>query len=66
MPLCECLHCERPAEVNELGLCARCQATPTVAVLYLRREGWTPAWEEHLRLLTRRAKQKLPLFETND
>ena len=33
------------------------------AILYLRRRGWTPAWEEHLRRLARRARARQPLFE---
>ena len=58
-----CLHCEQPGEVDHLELCATCAAERVVRVLYLRRRGWTPAWEEHLRRLTRRAKEKQPLFE---
>jgi len=59
----ECVHCERLAEIDEQGLCPRCRAIPSVVVLYLRRRGWTPAWEAHLRELTRRAQAGLPLFE---
>ena len=27
--------------------------------------GWTPQWELHLRRLTERAKQRLPLFDND-
>jgi hypothetical protein len=58
-----CLHCERRPPSNALGLCADCNAVKGVRVLYLRRRGWTPAWEMHLRRLAERAKQRLPLFD---
>jgi hypothetical protein len=57
-----CEHCEKPAERDELGLCPACAAVPSIRVLYSRRPGWTPAWEERLRRLARRARQGLPLF----
>lgn len=60
LPCCE--HCEKPAGRDELGLCARCASQEAVRVLYTRRRGWTPEWEEHLRRLRRRAKARLPLF----
>lgn len=57
-----CLHCEqRPAE-TALGLCPVCHAVKGFRVLYLRRRGWTPEWEQHLRRLTERARLRLPLF----
>lgn len=58
-----CVHCERAAIVDRLGLCPACQAVETTRVLYVRRRGWTPAREAHLRRLTRRARARLPLFE---
>lgn len=58
-----CVHCEREAERNDVGLCPACRAVETIRVLYVRRRGWTPAWERHLRRLTRRARAGLPLFE---
>jgi hypothetical protein len=58
-----CVHCERRPVGNGLGLCAACNAVQGVRVLYLRRRGWTPEWEEHLRQLTRRAQARLPLFD---
>ncbi len=59
-----CLHCERRPAAGALGLCAACHARSCVRVLYeVRRRGWTPEWEAHLRRLTERAKRKLPLFE---
>jgi hypothetical protein len=58
-----CLHCDSRPPVNGLGLCFACNAVKGVRVLYLRRRGWTPEWEAHLRRLTERARQRLPLFE---
>jgi hypothetical protein len=58
-----CLHCEKAAAANGLGLCPACNAVPGIRVLYLRRRGWTPQWELHLRRLTDRARRRLPLFE---
>ena len=57
-----CLHCERRPSATALGLCSVCHAVKGIRVLYLRRRGWTPEWELHLRRLTERAKQRLPLF----
>jgi hypothetical protein len=57
-----CIHCEQRLAVSDLGLCSVCHAAKNIRVLYLRRRGWTPAWEMHLRRLTARAKQRLPLF----
>jgi hypothetical protein len=57
------LHCERRPAVNRLGLCAHCHGIRSIRRLYLRRPGWTPEWEAHLRRLTERAKRRLPLFE---
>lgn len=61
-----CEHCENPGTLDERGLCATCQQVESICVLYTRRRGWTPAWEENLRRLTRRAKLRLPLFEDVD
>ena len=61
-----CLHCEQPGLVDELELCAVCGSENVVRVLYLRRRGWTPSGEEHLRRLTRRAKEQRPLFEVEE
>jgi hypothetical protein len=58
-----CLHCERRPPATGLGLCAACNAVKGVPRLYVHRRGWTPAWEEHLRRLTERARLRLPLFE---
>jgi hypothetical protein len=60
-----CLHCERRPPAGGLGLCSRCHAHTTIRRLYLRRRGWTPQWEAHLRRLTERAKQRLPLFDND-
>ena len=58
-----CLHCERRPPAGALGLCAVCHGRPCIRVLYaVRRHGWTPAWEAHLRRLAERAKRGLPLF----
>jgi hypothetical protein len=57
-----CLHCERRPQATGLGLCADCYAVRTIRLLYIRRRGWTPEWEAHLRRLTERARQQLPLF----
>ncbi len=57
-----CLHCEQRPNATELGLCAVCDAADNIRVLYVRRRGWTPEWELHLRRLTARARQRLPLF----
>ncbi len=58
-----CLHCEKAAAVDGLGLCPACRAVPGIRVLYVRRRGWTPQWEMHLRRLADRARRRLPLFE---
>ncbi len=58
-----CLHCERRPRGSGLGLCAPCNAKKTFRILYVRRRGWTPQWEAHLRRLTERARQRLPLFD---
>jgi hypothetical protein len=58
-----CVHCEERPAANGLGLCPACNARRGTRVLYLRRRGWTPEWEAHLRRLTRRAKLRLPLFD---
>ncbi|HWG41737.1 MAG TPA: hypothetical protein VN688_03055 [Gemmataceae bacterium] len=57
-----CIHCEQRPAVSVLDLCSVCHAAKNIRVLYLRRRGWTPEWEMHLRHLTARAKQRLPLF----
>jgi hypothetical protein len=57
-----CVHCERRPPATDLDLCEVCYAVKSIRVLYLRRRGWTPEWEQHLRRLTARAKQRLPLF----
>lgn len=57
-----CLYCEGQPRVTPVGLCAGCDATPNIRVLYARRRGWTPEWEAHLLRLTARAKARLPLF----
>lgn len=61
-----CLFCERQPAATRLGLCARCHAIKGVRRLYLRRHGWTPAWEAHLRRLAERARLRLPLFPRPD
>jgi hypothetical protein len=58
-----CLHCERAAAANGLGLCPACNEVPGIRSLYFKRRGWTPQWEAHLRRLTRRARLGLPLFD---
>jgi hypothetical protein len=58
-----CLHCEHAPAAHRLGLCAACAGTRQIRVLYRRRRNWTPQWEQHLRRLTRRAQQGLPLFD---
>jgi len=57
-----CLHCEAEPAADRLGLCEGCAAKEKVRVLYERRKGWTPEWEEHLIELTRRAQRREPLF----
>jgi hypothetical protein len=57
-----CLHCEREPPGNRFGLCVHCHALPGVRRLYLRRRGWSAAWERHLRTLTARASKRLDLF----
>ena len=57
-----CVHCEQRPSATALDLCSVCDAAKNIRVLYLRRRGWTPEWEQHLRRLTARAKQRLPLF----
>jgi hypothetical protein len=57
-----CVHCEQRPSVSPLGLCAVCHAVKGIRLLYVRRRGWTPQWELHLRRLTARAQQGLPLF----
>jgi hypothetical protein len=60
-----CLHCERRSRGSGLGLCRRCFAKKSIRILYVRRRGWTPRWEAHLRRLTERARQRLPLFDVD-
>ena len=58
-----CLHCEQCPNATDLGLCAVCHAAENIRALYMRRRRrWTPEWELHLRRLTERARQRLPLF----
>jgi hypothetical protein len=57
-----CVHCERRPSTSALDLCSVCHAVKSIRVLYLRRRGWTPHWEQHLRRLAARAQQRLPLF----
>jgi hypothetical protein len=57
-----CLHCEQQPPTTGLGLCAACAAIKGVRLLYIKRRGWTPEWEAHLRRLTARARHRLPLF----
>jgi len=57
-----CLHCERRPAATTRGLCPVCHGVKGIRVLYLRRRGWTPAWEAHLLRLTERASRRLPLF----
>jgi hypothetical protein len=58
-----CLHCERHPAGTHLGLCLACHAVSGIRLLYsTRRHGWTPEWEAHLRRLTERARNRLPLF----
>jgi len=57
-----CLHCEGPAPVTALGLCAACHARSPIRRLYYRRRGWTAVDEQILRQLRARANQGLPLF----
>ncbi len=57
-----CVHCERRPSAAALDLCEVCRAVKSIRVLYLRRRGWTPQWEQHLRRLAARAKLRLPLF----
>ncbi len=54
-----CLHCEKRPSVHALGLCEHCHDTPGVQVLYLRRRGWTPEWELHLRAKTAEVQREL-------
>jgi hypothetical protein len=54
-----CLHCEKRPSAHALGLCERCHDTPGVRVLYLRRRGWTPEWELHLRAKTAEVQRAL-------
>jgi hypothetical protein len=37
-----------------------------IRMCYVKRRGWTPEWEAHLRRLTERAKRRLPLFPEPD
>lgn len=57
-----CLHCERRPRETGLGLCAACNSVEGIHRLYVRRRGWTLEWEMHLRRLTERATQQIPLF----
>jgi hypothetical protein len=58
-----CPHCERRKAVSAVGLCRICHRLRGIRALYVRRRGWTPEWEEHLRRLTARARARLPLFD---
>jgi hypothetical protein len=61
-----CLHCEERPAAGVPALCDRCRAVRGVPRLYRRRRGWTPAWEQNLLRLTRRARLQLPLFEPDE
>jgi hypothetical protein len=54
-----CLHCEKQPAVTDLGLCQRCHDRECIRNLYERRDHWTPAWEMHLRRLTRHIQREL-------
>jgi hypothetical protein len=58
-----CEHCEGAGALDVVGLCVACRRTEGIRVLYERRRGWSPEWDEHLRRLARRAKAGLPLFD---
>jgi hypothetical protein len=58
-----CRHCERRSAVSKAGLCRACHRVKGIRVLYIRRRGRTPEWEEHLRRLAQRARARLPLFD---
>ncbi len=48
-----CLHCEcRPSDTI-LGLCAACARSRFIHTLYERGRKFDPAWEQHIRRLTR-------------
>ena len=57
-----CSHCEQLPKVGSSPLCARCRSMAGIRRLYLRRRGWTPAWDAHLQALSQRAKFSQPLF----
>jgi hypothetical protein len=63
MPERVCEHCETSGVLDEVGLCPACRVVEGIRILYERRRGWSPEWEEHLRRLARRAKARLPLFD---
>lgn len=48
-----CLHCGDEPTTSLLGLCAACEGNSCVRHLYARDREFDPAWEQHLRQLTR-------------
>lgn len=59
-----CLHCECAPAASGHGLCAVCVQNFSVRVLYRRGRKFDPAWEQHLRALTRYYQQQLAGRET--
>lgn len=59
-----CEHCDQADLLDPCGLCPVCRTVESIRVLYEHGRNWSPAWEQHLRRLTRRAKAGRPLFET--
>lgn len=61
-----CYHCLTPGSdekpINALGLCPKCASYRRIRILYRPRPGDAPGWAEHLELLAERARQRLPLF----
>lgn len=57
-----CRHCEQQPQAGRFGLCEECRAMKGIERRYVRRRGWSPAWEAHLVQLRRRAEAHLPLF----
>ena len=61
-----CLHCESAPTAGGNGLCAACAGNFSIRVLYRRGRKFDPAWEQHLRRLTRWYQQQLAGRERPD
>src|SRR5438067_1411336 len=58
-----CKHCEARPRATTLGLCPVCDATGGIRLLYHCTRHLSPEREDRLRVLSERARRRLPLFD---